>query len=161
MKLLRFVLVLAVVGYAGWLAWPFISPFLEGASPDMAGMRAGAEAQGSGDLFGLVPAWALWVGAVVLYLVAALMLGAGNPKAAIAYFLGFLADAVLRLAIGQGGGADVSSRSAGPTMAPDSMSGLPLDPVWLVLGVLLIVGVLVVVASRRVRRGRQPGHFGT
>ncbi len=35
MKLLRFIVMLAVIGYAGWLAWPFISPFLEGAGPDV------------------------------------------------------------------------------------------------------------------------------
>ena len=29
MKILRFVLVLAVIGYAGWLAWPFLAPFFE------------------------------------------------------------------------------------------------------------------------------------
>ena len=81
MKLLRFIDVLAVIGYAGWLAWPFISPFLEGAGPDVAASRMGAEAEAGGDLFGFLPAWALWVGAVALYLVAALMLGSGNPKA--------------------------------------------------------------------------------
>ena len=32
-KLLRFILMLAVIGYAGWLARPCISPFFEGASP--------------------------------------------------------------------------------------------------------------------------------
>ena len=40
MKILRFVLVLAVIGYAGWLAWPFISPFFEGAEPSVATERA-------------------------------------------------------------------------------------------------------------------------
>jgi len=161
MKILRFVLVLAVIGYAGWLAWPFISTLLEGASPDVAANRMGAEAQGGGDLFGFLPGWALWVGAVVLYLIAALMLGTGNPKAAVAYFLGFIADAVLRLAIGQGGAADISARSSGPTTlaTPDALSGLPVDPVWIVLGVLLVVGILVMIVGRRARRGREPGQF--
>jgi hypothetical protein len=75
MKLLRFIVVLAVIGYAGWLAWPFISPFLEGAGPDVAASRMGAEAQSGGELFGFLPAWTLWVGAVALYLIAALLLG--------------------------------------------------------------------------------------
>ncbi len=160
MKLLRFIVVLAVIGYAGWLAWPFISPFLEGAGPDVAASRMGAEAQSGGDLFGFLPAWTLWVGAVALYLVAALMLGSGNPKAAVAYFLGFIADAVLRLALQQGGG-DVAARSAGPTTmaAPDSMGGLPVDPVWLVLGAVFLLGVLVVVAGRRIRRKREAGQL--
>jgi hypothetical protein len=160
MKLLRFIVVLAVIGYAGWLAWPFISPFLEGAGPDVAASRMGAEAQSGGDLFGFLPAWTLWVGAVGLYLIAALLLGSGNPKAAVAYFLGFIADAVLRLALQQGG-ADVAARSGGPTSmaAPEGMGGLPVDPVWLVLGAVFLLGLLVVVASRRVRRKREAGQL--
>jgi len=159
MKLLRFIVALAVVGYAGWLAWPFLSPFLEGAGPDVAASRMGAEAQSGGELFGFLPAWTLWAGAVGLYLVAALMLGAGNPKAAVAYFLGFIADAVLRLAMQQGGGD--AARSAGPTSmaAPEAMGGLPVDPLWLVLGALFLLGVLVVVAGRRIRRKREAGQL--
>ena len=161
MKLLRFIVVLAVIGYAGWLAWPFISPFLEGAGPDVAASRMGAEAQSGGDLFGFLPAWTLWAGAVGLYLIAALLLGSGNPKAAVAYFLGFIADAVLRLALNQNGGGDVAAGSAGPTpmAAPESLGGLPVDPVWLVLGAVFLLGVLVVVASRRVRRRREAGQL--
>jgi hypothetical protein len=161
MKLLRYIVVLAVVGYAGWLAWPFISPFLEGAGPEVAASRMGAEAEAGGDLFGFLPVWSLWVGAVGLYLVAALMLGSGNSKAAVAYFLGFIADAVLRLALDQQGGGEIAARSAGPTTmaAPESMSGLPVDPVWLVLGALFLLGVLVVIASRRIRRKREPGQL--
>ena len=160
MKLLRFIVVLAVVGYAGWLAWPFISPFLDGAGPDVAASRMGAEAQSGGDLFGFLPAWTLWVGAVGLYLIAALMLGSGNPKAAVAYFLGFIADAVLRLALQQGGG-DTAARSSGPTTmaAPEAMGGLPVDPVWLVLGAVFLLGLLVVVVSRRMRRKRTAGEL--
>ncbi|MBJ7486497.1 MAG: hypothetical protein JHC99_17520, partial [Brevundimonas sp.] len=94
MKILRFVLVLAVIGYAGWLAWPFLAPFFEGAPTTVATERATAMVETGGG----IPQAALWIGAVVLYLIAAFMLGAGNPKAAVAYFLGFLADAVLRLA---------------------------------------------------------------
>ena len=42
MKLLRFVVVLAVLAYAGWLAWPFLSPFFEGAGPEAAAPDDGA-----------------------------------------------------------------------------------------------------------------------
>jgi hypothetical protein len=164
MKLLRFIVVLAVIGYAGWLAWPFLSPLLGGAGPDAAASRMGAEAQSGGELFGFLPAWTLWVGAIGLYLIAALMLGSGNPKAAVAYFFGFIADAVLRLALDQGGGGgggDFAARSAGPTTmaAPDSMGGLPVDPVWLVLGALFLLGLLVAVAGRRIRRRREAGQL--
>jgi hypothetical protein len=161
MKLLRFIVMLAVIGYAGWLAWPFISPFLEGAGPDVAASRMGAEADSGGELFGFLPAWTLWAGAVVLYLIAALMLGAGNSRAAVAYFLGFIADAVLRLALAQPGAADVAARSGGPTTmaAPEAASGLPVEPVWLMLGALFLLGVLVIVAGRRIRRKREAGQL--
>lgn len=159
MKLLRFIVVLAVVGYAGWLAWPFISPFLEGAGPDAAASRMGAEA--GGELFGFLPVWTLWVGAVGLYLVAALMLGAGNSKAAAAYFLGFIADVVLRLAIDRQGVGDMAARSGGPTTmaAPGAFDGLPVEPVWLLLGALFLLGILVAAASRRIRRKRTAGQL--
>lgn len=159
MKLLRLIVMLAVLGYAGWLAWPFISPLIEGAAPDAAAARVGAEASAGGDLFGFLPVWTLWAGAVGLYVIAALMLGAGNTRAAVAYFLGFAADVVLRLAVDRQG--DVGVRSDGPaTMAtPGGMEGLPIEPVWLVLGALFLLGVLVVVASRRIRRKRTAGQL--
>ena len=153
MKLLRFILVLVVIAYAGWLVWPIVSPFLDGASPGAASMRAGAEASTGG-----LPTGVLWIAAAALYLIAALLLGSGNPRAAIAYFLGFIADAALRLALDSGsGGGEIAARSA-EAMAP-ATSGLGIDPTWLVLGALLVVGVLVVLASRRRRRGRTPGQL--
>ncbi|RZJ43792.1 MAG: hypothetical protein EON87_11435 [Brevundimonas sp.] len=154
MKILRILVALAIIGYAGWLAWPFLSPLIDGASPDMGSMRAEAEVLTGGDLFGFIPGWALWVGAIVLYLVAALMLGAGNTKASVAYFLGFIADAVLRLAMDRSGGnADIAARSAPPA------SDFPIDPLWLILGALFLLGVLVVVLARRQRRHRIPGQL--
>lgn len=158
MKLLRLIVMLAVLGYAGWLAWPFISPLIGGAAPDVAA-RAGADAASGGELFGFLPMWALWVGAIGLYVIAALMLGAGNARAAVAYFLGFAADVVLRLAIdGQG---EMSARFSGPSTmaAPEVIQGLPVEPVWLVLGALFLLGVLVAVASRRIRRKRTAGQL--
>lgn len=156
MKILRFVLVLAVIGYAGWLAWPFLEPLINGGGPDATMMRTGAEAGGG------IPVAAFWFAAVGLYLIAALMLGSGNPKAAIAYFLGFIADAALRLAIDRSGGSDV----AGPTAqmapgAPEAAAATGLDPTWIVLGVLLAVGLLILVVSRRRRRARAPGQFAS
>lgn len=172
MKILRILLVLAVLAYAGWLAWPFLSPFLEGAGLDTAATRAGAEAQVGLDL----PVIALWVGAVVLYLVAAGLLGSGNPRAAVAYFLGFMADAVLRLAIDRGGfgsGSDMGGKvdpnspmaqstitEGGPAAAPGGLGAdLGIDPTWLVLGALVLLGILIVVVSRARRRKRMPGQL--
>ncbi|NJC40877.1 hypothetical protein GGQ87_001135 [Brevundimonas alba] len=158
MKLLRLVVVLAVLAYAGWLAWPFISPLIEGAAPGAATMRAEATAGDAGLLFGFVPSWALWVGAIALYVISALLLGAGNPKAAFAYLLGFAADAALRLALADKGGE--AARSGPTTMAaPDAASGLPVDPLWLTLGALVLLGVLLMIASRRIRRARTPGQL--
>ena len=165
MKIFRFVLALAVIGYAGWLAWPFLSPFLEGAPIDIATERAGAMVEAGGG----IPQAALWIGAVLLYVVAAFLLGAGNPRAAVAYFLGFIADAVLRLAIDRSNGSQNASIAAdgygaGGEMARRSVeavapAGLPVDPTWLILGVLLVLGVLVVVLSRRRVRRRGPGQL--
>ncbi|MFN4295328.1 MAG: hypothetical protein ACK4FB_00670 [Brevundimonas sp.] len=154
MKILRFILVMVVIGYAGWLAWPFISPFLEGAGPEAAAARSGAVV--ALDSGGDMPTAALWIGAVVLYLVSALLLGAGNPRAVVAYFLGFLADIVLRLAMSpdRGVSADIAARSAEAVPAPAG-----LDPQWIVIAALLLVGLLVMAASRRVRRSRAPGQL--
>jgi len=156
MKLLRLIVMLAVLGYAGWLAWPFISPLIEGSA---ATARAEAAVAGGGTLFGFLPMWALWVGAVGLYVIAALMLGSGNTGGAGAYFPGFRAEWGLRLASdGQG---EFGARSAGPTTmaAPEAVQGLPVEPVWLVLGALFLLGVLVIVASRRIRRKRTAGQL--
>lgn len=158
MKLLRLVVAAAVLAYAGWLAWPFLSPFIEGAGREATVVRVGAAALDGGNLFGVIPVWAAWGAAIVLYVISALMLGAGNTKAAVAYFLGFLADAALRLALDlrEGGAA-----GAGPaTMAaPEAVSGLPVEPLWLMLGGLAVLGLLVMVAARRIRRARIPGQF--
>jgi hypothetical protein len=166
MKFVRILLVLAVIAYAGWLAWPFLTPFFEGAPFDVALERARGLIEAGAGVSGA----ALWVGAVLLYLIAAVMLGAGNPRAAVAYFLGFLADAVLRLAIDRSGGAgpaeaslqadsyaggELAQRSA-EAMAP---TGPPIDPTWLILGVLLVVGLIIVAVSRRRGRRRLPGQF--
>ncbi|MEH6663316.1 MAG: hypothetical protein V7678_00565 [Brevundimonas sp.] len=154
MKILRFILVIVVIGYAGWLAWPFISPFLEGAGPEAAAARSGAVvALESG---GHLPTAALWIGAVVLYLLSALLLGAGNPRAVVAYCLGFLADLILRLAVSpdRGVSADLAARSAEVVPAPSG-----LDPQWIVIAALVVIGLLVMAASRRVRRTRAPGQL--
>jgi hypothetical protein len=165
MKILRFALVLVLIAYAGWLAWPFLSPFFEGAPLDVAGQRAGAMIEAGGG----IPQAALWLGAVVLYGVAAILLGSGNPRAAVAYYLGFVADAVLRLAINRAGGSadtDVArdGASAAGGLAQRSAeavtpTGLPMDPTWLILGGLLAIGVLIVVLSRRRVRTRSPGQL--
>jgi hypothetical protein len=165
MTFVRYLLVAAVIAYAGWLAWPFLTPFFEGAPLDVALERARGMIEAGGGLSSA----ALWVGAVLLYLIAAVMLSAGNPRAAVAYFLGFIADAVLRLAIDRGragpaeasisadshAGGELSQRSA-EAVAP---VGLPVDPTWLILGALLMIGLVIVAVSRRRGRRRVPGQL--
>lgn len=158
MKLLRFLVVVVVLAYAGWLAWPFLAPFIEGAAQPEAAVRAGPAATGGEPLFGLIPVWAVWAAAIGLYVIAALMLGAGDSKAALAYFLGFLADAALRLALADQGGE--AARSGPATLeAPGPLADLPVEPLWLLLGGLVVLGLLVAIAGRRIRRPRTPGQF--
>jgi len=154
MKLLRFVVVVAVLAYAGWLAWPFLSPFINGAAPEAAAVSAGS----GGTLFGFLPVWTLWAAAIGLYVIAALMLGGGDSRAALAYFLGFLADAGLRLALDRQGGDAAASGPAAVT-TPEALSSLPVEPLWLLLGGLVLLGVLVMIAGRRIRRARTPGQL--
>ncbi|MBI2260335.1 MAG: hypothetical protein HYU62_01545 [Caulobacterales bacterium] len=154
MKLLRLVVVVAVLAYAGWLGWPFVSPLIEGAAPATTALQAG----GGEALFGFLPVWTLWIAAIGMYVIAALMLGGGDSRAVGAYFLGFLADAGLRLALERQGGGAAASGPA--TMAtPEALSSLPVEPLWLLLGGLALLGVLVMVAARRIRRTRTPGQL--
>lgn len=158
MKLVRAILTLAILGYAGWLAWPLLSPFVDpligGASPDMAAMRGGADLAFDGP--GL-PGVALWIGAIIFYFVSAVMLGAGNPRAAIAYFLAFLADAAIKLALDGEGDTTRSSQMA--TFGADAAPTYGPDPVWMALGGLFLVGLLVSLAARRRKTRRLPGHL--
>jgi hypothetical protein len=66
---------------------------------------------------------------------------------------------VLRVAIDRQG--EVGARSGGPaTMAtPEAIQALPVEPVWIVLGALFLLGVLVMIASRRIRRKRTAGQL--
>ena len=92
------------------------------------------------------------------------------------YFLGFMADAVLRLAIDRGGfgsGSDMGGKAdpnspmaqstiteGGPAAAPGGLGAdLGVDPTWLVLGALVVIGILIVVVTRARRRKRTPGQL--
>lgn len=151
MRILRILLAVAILAYAGFLAWPVISPWFEGAGADAAATRSGAEALAVAERN--LPATLLWGGAIVLYVVSALMLAGGNSRAFIAYLFGFAADAILRLAI-QGGEAGDDSLARTAEAAPAG-----LDPVWFTLGAMVLVGALVAFASRRTVRARQPGQL--
>lgn len=151
MKLLRILLALGVGAYAIWLGWPVIQALIDGGP---AAMTETALDMLSG------PFPLLLIAAAGLYLAASLLLGAGKPSAVIAYFLGFLADAVLRLALDSRGEASPNARSAEiTTMAAPETSGLPVDPVWLILAALLAVGFLVAAVARRRRARRTAGHL--
>lgn len=146
MKLLRLLLAAAVLAYAGWLAWPMLSPWFEGAAPGEAAARSGAEAALAAA--GNTPRLIVWGAAILLYVLSALLLGAGNPRAVVAYLMAFAADAFLRIAMADGGGlTDASARTL--DVAPAG-----IDPQWVILGLLLLGAALVMLASRRRRRQR-------
>ncbi len=158
MKILRYLLVIAIIAYAGWLAWPIIGPLLGGGEGEMAARAGAAAAAESG---GGLPRTVLWFAAIGLYVIAALLLGAGNPKAVLAYLFGFAADAALRLAMQAGPVLQDLGGEAGDMMTRSTAAagGGGLDPQHLMLGLLAVVGLLVLLASRRKRRRREPGQL--
>ncbi|MFN4288179.1 MAG: hypothetical protein ACK4E3_06760 [Brevundimonas sp.] len=158
MKLLRFVVLIVLLAYAGWLAWPLVSPFFEGSGLEESLSRAGASAvlaaEGNGVRI------ALWSAAIILYLISAGLLGAGNPRAVAAYALGFAADAVLRLALSaRAAGGSAASDELVPYSVERSAQSAGIDPQWMILGALILLGILIFAVSRARRRRRVPGQL--
>ncbi|MDO1559273.1 hypothetical protein Q0812_07520 [Brevundimonas sp. 2R-24] len=145
MKLLRWLLALVVLAYAAWLVWPLAASLLGG--QDMAIERAAVEASDKGAN---LPLGVVWIAAAALYALSAFLLGNGNPRAFVAYLLGFAADAFLKIALdgrSAAAQADVAMRST-------AVAESGVDPLWLILGGLAVVGVLVFALSRRRKRRR-------
>jgi len=115
MKALRTVLVIAILAYAGWIAIPgvqtlvsqYMAPAAAGPPPspeaaveDLAPVAEAApqaEATATAVAEGDAPRIGLWMAAVGLYLVAALLFAGNNARAFVAYMLAFGADVVLML----------------------------------------------------------------
>ena len=82
MKMLRWIVVLAVLAYTVWLAWPLAQPFVGGAAP------AATQVQAPGGLVADLqntPRSLLWAVAVALYLLSALMFAGRSARAFVAY----------------------------------------------------------------------------
>lgn len=115
MKMLRTIVVVAILAYVAWIAIPgvqtfvtsYIAPPGAGAPPppEMAAQDLApaveaapqAEATASGVAEGNIPKIGLWAAAVGLYLVAALLFAGNNPRAFLAYLFAFGADVVLMM----------------------------------------------------------------
>lgn len=122
MKLLRWLLVILVVLYAGWIAWPVVKTFLFPSAPvPVTGMRTMDESDYQGGFNGPMtsedtalmtesiqgdtavqaiatqntPVVLLWSAVILFYLVAAWLHANGNLRAAFVYLLGLVADFVL------------------------------------------------------------------
>ena len=121
MKYLRWVLVVIVVAYAAWIAFPVVKAFLfppdmGGAVPTMSADRSDFNASGNTPMDGdsgapldsiqgdtavdaiathNTPVVFLWGAVILLYVAAALLHANGNIRAAVVYGLGFVADLIL------------------------------------------------------------------
>lgn len=115
MKTLRWIIAIALIAYAAWIALPAVQTFVtsymappafgpppppEAAAAELAPVVEAApqaEATASAVAEGNVPKISLWAIAVGLYLVAALLFAGNNPRAFLAYLFAFGADVVLMM----------------------------------------------------------------
>lgn len=170
MKYLRWFIFVAVLAYVGWIVYPVAKGlmFPEYASAPVPSMaqddispRAGHSVppiyyeapepnqsiQGQTALWAImtdnIPVIALWVGVVLLYLIAAFLQANGSWRAAIAYFIGFVADVILTYVTkGQAGSGIVDKLL-------DVLGGW--DPRYVLTLVALILGFLILMSSRKRR----------
>lgn len=150
---LRLLLAVAVLAYAAWLAQPLTAPFLGGQPVADSLAQARTVAEGSGS-----PQAGLWLGAIALYIIGAVLIAIGHTQAAGAYFMGFVSETLLRLTldqVGPGGAADIATRAA-EAVAP---VGMVVDPAPIMLAGLVIVGLLVLATGLWGRRHRGPRTF--
>lgn len=144
----RIVLGLLIAAYAGWLIWPLVEPMTTGVSPSDIIRAVNAEA---GQLGWALPS--LWLGAALLYAIAAVMTAGGLGAAPGAYFLAFGAEVIQRLLLQSAPDAtlvDTPSRVASD-LAP---LNLAVESGPLALAALLAVGLLVLMT------GTWRGHKG-
>ena len=114
MKSLRWIIVVAILAYVAWIAVPGVQTFVtqylapaeagppppEAAVEDLGAVAEAApqaEATATAVAEGDAPKIGLWMAAVGLYLVAALLFAGNNARAFLAYMLAFAADVVLML----------------------------------------------------------------
>jgi hypothetical protein len=134
MKALRWIVVLAVLAYTAWLAWPFLQQFLpagggDGPTTMSARVEAPVGLEPSGQS---LPVSVLWVVAIGMYLVSALMFAGRNARAFVAYVFAFGSNVALMLL--QRPQFSAMSRSVEPA---------GIDPKYILLAGLALIGVLM------------------
>ncbi len=168
MKYLRWLIVLIVVLYAAWIAFPVVKAYLQ---PVDSSQNVPSMARDSGDYSGgfdtpmpgdeakpvsesiqgdtavtaiethNTPVIWLWGGVIVLYLLAAWLHAKGNLRAALAYGLAFLADLALTyLTNGEKGGGLYDK-------VLDILSGW--DPRYVLTLVAMVLGFLIYMSRGR------------
>lgn len=155
MKALRTVLVVAILVYAGWIAIPgvqtlftqYLAPAEAGPPPpeqaveDLAPAVEAApqsETTATAVAEGDAPRIGLWVAAVGLYLVAAVLFANGNTRAFLAYMLAFASDVVLMML----------NRPDMQIMRSTVESAVP-DLKWIVIAGLGAVGIAILAFAGR------------
>jgi len=171
MKYLRWFLMVIVVAYALWIAFPVVKAFLfpadmGGSVPTMSADRSDFNSMGNTPMDGdsgtpidsiqgdtavdaiathNTPVIFLWGAVILLYVTAALLHANGNVRAALIYGLGFVADLILTyLTNGSSGGSLQDKLFA-------VLSGW--DPRYVLTLVALVLGFLVYM-SRDQKRWR-------
>ncbi|MBW8734032.1 MAG: hypothetical protein JF571_06970 [Asticcacaulis sp.] len=169
MKYVRWFLVIVVVAYAAWIAFPVVKAFLfptdmGGAVPTISADRSDFNAAGTAPMDGdsgapldsiqgdtavdaiathNTPVVFLWGAVIVLYVGAALLHANGNIRAALVYGLGFIADLILTYLTNGSSGGSLQDKLF------NVLSGW--DPRYVLTLVALVLGFLVYM-SRDSRR---------
>jgi hypothetical protein len=168
MKLLRGLIVIIVIIYAGWIAFPVVKAYL---TPQDSSQNVPSMARDSGDYSGgfdspmpgdearpvtdsiqgdtavtaiethNTPVIWLWGGVIIMYLLAAFLHANGNLRAAAAYGLAFLADLALTyLTNGEKGGGLYDK-------IVNVLSGW--DPRYVLTLVAMVLGYLIYMSRNR------------
>lgn len=167
MKFLRGLLVLVVVAYTAWIAFPVVKAFLfpPSAEPSIASRSMDSsdysggfnapddvvQAQPMDSIQGETaveaiethntPVVGLWAAVILLYLVAAWLHANGNFRAAFTYLLGFVADVVLTYVTNGNNQGSIYSKIL------SILSGW--DPRYVITLVALLLGFLIYMSRRR------------
>ncbi len=172
-QVLKWVIVVVVVLYAAWIAWPvaktYLTPSGAGNVPMVAQDQtdySGANAPMDGDAGAPVmdsiqgdtavdaiathntPVIWLWGAVVILYLAAAFLHANGNLQATGAYLIGFIADLVLTY---------VTNGSKGGSLSDKLLAILSgWDPRYVITLVALVLGFLIYAMPSKKRLPKLP-----
>jgi len=169
MKVVRWLLVVLVVLYAGWIAWPVVRSVVFPSAPaPVTGMRSMDESDYQGGFNGPAtaetpaimtesiqgdtaiqaietqntPVIVLWSAVILLYLIAAWLHANGNLRAAFIYLLGLVADVILTYLTNGNKYGGIGDKILG------ILSGW--DPRYVLTLVAMLLGFLVYMSRRRI-----------